>query len=212
MLFRSSGEWATLDAKRKMSAGLTHGCVVEVSSKHVWRKDSGSVEIPLPVVAAELAKKFPSFPNCWPGDFVEGSQGPTFWVEGSTSPKSAVVKPTGLFTFAAHAVKPFYGWADLFSEQFVDKYKTELMGEAVKGIYHDGTKYWRKDGYGRWKWYSFDDISRHLRVDCGLSAVKDGGLPSEVDRAIQHIQNWQGVEGAAPFAFQPAGLIERKIG
>lgn len=207
--YTNSGEWYAINETARIPYALLNGWIAEVGEKHHWRKDRGSVEIPLPVVAAELAKKYPTFPNCWPGDFVEGAQGPSFWVEGSTSPKSAIVKTTGLFTFAGHAIKPFFPWADLLGVQFVEKYRTEMMGKAVDGIYHDGTKYYRKDGYGDWKWYAKEDIVSHLNVDRGLSVVKDNGAPSEVSRAIQYIQNWQAVVGAAPFVFQQTGVLTR---
>lgn len=205
--YTNSGEWLVVDAAKRIPYAVLQGLVVEVSEKHLWRKDRGAVDIPLPAVLAELEKKWPN--HGWPGDFVEGSQGPSFWIDGSASPKSAIVKPTGLFTFSSHAVKPFYDWADLLGIQFVEKYKTEMMGKAVEGIYHDGTKYYRKDGYGEWKYYTKEDIASHLNVDRGLSSVKDQGSPSEVARAIQFIQNWQGVVGAAPFVFQPTGLVQK---
>jgi hypothetical protein len=205
--YTNSCDWWTLDEKARIPYSLLQGWVVEVSEKHVWRKDRGAIDIPLPVVFAEIEKKWPQ--NNWPGDFVEGAQGPSFWVEGSASPKSAIVKPTGMFTFSAHAVKPFYSWADLLGQAFVEKHAAEMMGKAVEGIYHDGTKYWRKDGYGDYKWFAKEDIASHLAVDRGLNPVKDGSTPSEVSRAVQYIQNWQGVVGAAPFVFQPTGIVMR---
>lgn len=207
--YTNSCEWAEIDAARRIPFGLLNGWMMAVGEKHAWRKDRGAIDIPLPVVAAELTKKFPTFATLWSGDFVEGAQGPSFWVEGSLSPKSAIVKPTGMFTFAAHAIKPFYSWSDLLGAQFVDKYAAEMLGKAVEGIYHDGTKYWRKDGYGDWKWFAKEDIASHLNVDRGLSTNKDGSAPSEVARAIQYVQNWQSVVGAAPFVFQPTGILTR---
>lgn len=205
--YTNSGEWLMIDAEKRIPYAVLQGLIVEVSEKHLWRKDRGAVDIPLPVVLAEIEKKWPQ--HGWPGEFVEGAQGPSFWIDGSSSPKSAIVKPTGMFTFSAHAVKPFYPWSDLLGAAFVDKYKTEMMGKAVEGIYHDGGKYYRKDGFGDWKAFSKEDVVAHLNVDRGLSIVKDNGAPSEVSRAIQFIQNWQGVVGAAPFVFQPTGIVTK---
>lgn len=207
--YTNSGEWLMISAEARIPASLVDGWVVEVAEKHLWRKDRGAVDLPLPVVYTELLKKYPSMN--WPEDFIEGSQGPSFWLESSTSPKSAVVKPTGMFTFSAHQSKPFYPWADLLGKDFVERHAAELMGKAVEGIYHDGTKYYRKDGHGAWKCFSKEDIILHLSTDRGLSAVKDGGA-SEVNRAVSFIHNWQGIDGAAPFVFQPSGLIKKANG
>ena len=87
-----------------------------------------------------------------------------------------------------------------------------MMGKAVEGIYHDGASYYRKNGYGEWKVFNKEDLCGHLRVDRGLSGQKQGDSPSEVDRALQFIQNWQGIDGAAPFVFQQHGLLRRSGG
>ena len=210
--YTNSGEWYEVDANARVPADLTDGWLVEVSEKHLWKKDRGAVDIPLPIVFEEIRRKWPQLE--WPGDFTEGSQGPTFWVEGSTSPKSAVVKPTGLYTFSQHAPKPFYNWADLLGRAFVDDHVSRSLGKAVEGIYHDGKLYFRKDGNGRWRSFSKEDIALHLTTDRGLSAVKDtaNDCPSEVNRAISYIHNWHGIDGAAPFVFQPSGVIARNGG
>jgi hypothetical protein len=205
----NSCEWLVVDENARIPFGLLNGWILETAEKHLWKKDRGAVDIPLPVVFTELQKKHPTLPDTWPGDFVEGAQGPSFWIEGSESPKSAIVKPTGMYTFAAHAVKPFWSWADLLGSSFVEKYETEMMGKAVVDIYHDGKAYWRKDGPGNWKPFPKEDIVSYLKVTRGLSGQKAGDGPSEVERAIQHIQAWAGINGAAPFVYQPPGIIVR---
>ena len=207
--YTNSGDWKVIDAGVRISSGLVDGWIVEVAEKHKWKKDRGSVNLPLPVVYSALLKKWPQMN--WRGDFVEGSQGPSFWIEGSTSPKSAIAKPTGLFTFSAHQTKPFYSWTDLLGKDFVEKHAAELMGKAVEGIHHDGSSYYRQDGHGLWKPFGKEDIILHLGTDRGLSAVKDGG-PSEVSRALAYVHNWHGIDGAAPFVFQPTGVIKRSGG
>jgi hypothetical protein len=208
-LYTNSGNWKVIDADARIPAALLQGWTVEVAEKHLWKKEAGAIDIPLPIVWTEIQKKFPTATEQWPGDFVEGAQGPSFWVDGSLSPKSAIVKSTGIFTFSAHAIKPFYSWADLVGKTFAETYTAEAMGKAVANIFHCRSTYYRLDGYAGWKSFTTEDISRHLRVDRGLSAARQGDQPTEVDRALSYIQNWQGVEGAAPFAFQPGGLLVR---
>jgi hypothetical protein len=207
--YTNSGVWCCYNPEIRIPFAVANGWIVETAEKHVWKKDKGAVEIPLPEVFREIEKKWP---GAWPGDFVEEASGPSFWLPGSESAKSAKVKTTGIFTWSAHAVKPFYSWADLLGIQFVQEFKTKMMGDAVAGIYHDGAAYYRTTGYGEWKTFSKEDICSHLRVDRGLSSQKNGDVPSDVDRAVQYIQNWQGIDGAAPFVFQPHGIIKRNGG
>ena len=206
--YTNAGVWFTIDPDVRIPFALANGWIVKTAEKHLWKKNQGSVEIPLPEIFKELLKKWPLLE--WPGaEFVEGSQGPTFWVEGSSSPKSAIVKTTGLFTFSSSAPKPFYSWADLVGAKFVDDYTSTMMGKAVEGIYFDGSSYYRKNGFGQWRPFSKEDIGAHLRVDRGLSPQKQGSAPSEVERALAFVQNWAGVDGAAPFVFQPPGVLHR---
>lgn len=205
--YTNSGQWLGIDPAARVSSSLLQGWVVEVAAKHLWKKDRGSVDIPMPVVAAELEKRYPRFKDEWTMEFVEAAQGPTFWIDGSVSPKSAIVKPTGIFTFSSSATKPFYSWAELLGKNFVEKYQAEAMGKAVDGIYHDGNCYHLQDGYKHWRAFSKEDVAQHLATSRGLSSVKDGGLPSEVNRAIEHIRMWNAIDGAAPFAFSPPGIL-----
>lgn len=206
----NSGEWACVDKDVRIPFDLANGWIVETAEKHLWRRDKGAIEIPLPEVLKEIEKTWPL--HGWLGDFVEGSKGPTFWIADSTSALSAIVKTTGMYTFSAHATKPFYSWADLVGKKFVDEYAAKMMGKAVQGIHHDGSTYYRTTGYGEWKNFSKEDICSHLRVDRGISSQKNGDTPSDVDRAVQFIQNWQGIDGAAPFVFQPQGIIRKSGG
>lgn len=202
----NSGEWGTYAPDARVPFAVANGWIVETAEKHVWRKDKGAVEIPLPEVFREIEKRFPQ--HNWQGDFVEDAAGPSFWLPDSKSPKSAKVKTTGMYTFSGSAIKPFYSWADLLGAQFVQEFAAKMMGKAVEGIYHDGTVYYRTTGYGAWKSFAKEDICSHLRVDRGLSSQKNGDVPSDVDRAVQYIQNWQGIDGAAPFVFQPSGILK----
>lgn len=202
--YTNSCEWKKVSDYR-IPAQLMAGWLFQVAEKFSFRNTSDSIAVPLDVVWPELEKRYPG--ASWPSDFVEGSQGPSFWVEGSTSLKSALVKAEGMYTFAAHAVKPWWSWRDLLGSQFVDAYEAKNLGAAVEGIFFDGKGYWRKDGRGRWMAYSKEDTGSHLEIERHLSRRAPKGQSSEVDRALQHIRQWNTVVGAAPFAFRPTGLI-----
>lgn len=205
--YTNSCDFYALDENARVSAELTQGWMLEVAEKHHWKKQKNAVAIPLPVVFAEIEKKFPQ--HGWSGDFIEEAQGPSFWLAGSTSPKSAIVKPTGVFTFSSSAAKSFYSWQDLLGIDFVKTYETEMLGNAVKDLWHDGKNYYRKDGYGEWKPFTKEDCVSHLAVTRGLSSRMDGDRPSEVSRAMEYLRDWQAVTGAAPFVFQPTGVVTK---
>lgn len=203
--YTNSCDFYALDENARVSKELTQGWMLEVAEKHLWKKQKNAVAIPLPVVFAEIEKKFPQ--HGWVGDFMEEAQGPSFWLQGSVSPKSAIVKPTGLFTFSSSAARSFYSWQDLLGIDFVKTYETEMLGAAVKDLYFDGKNYYRKDGYGEWKPFTKEDCIAHLSVTRGLNVRMDGDRPSEVSRAMEYLRDWQAVNGAAPFVFQPTGIV-----
>lgn len=184
---------------------LVSGWVMRVAEKFSFRAQGG-VKIPLEVVWEEVQRKYPGVE--WPGDFVVGSQGPSFFVTGSVSPKSAIVKEEGIYTFSQHATKPWWSWKDLLGAAFVSNYESRALGSAVEGIYHDGQSYWRCTGRGIWRPYTKEDTATHLKLAKGLSSQSARGEGSEVERALEHIRTWNDVSGAAPFVFRPSGAIE----
>jgi hypothetical protein len=201
--YTNSGVWKEITTKR-LPLELVQGWVFEVAKKYRWKSESG-IEVPLPVAWAEIQRKWPM--NNWPTSFELESQGPTFWVPESSSPKSAIVKTSGIYTFSQHAHKPFFSWQDLLGAEFCEEYRTKNLGKAVEGIYHDGTRYFRRDGLGSWRAFTKEDTASHLQIGRGLGADRYKGAPSEVDEALEYLRHWQAIDGAAPCAFQGAGLF-----
>lgn len=162
-------------------------------------------DIPLDVVEKAIREKFPAF--SWPSDFALDTQGPSWWVEGSTSPMSAIVKSEGMFSFSDHATQPFYSWADILGPEFTRSYADGAMAEATKDIFWDGKNFWRKIK-GVYEACAEKEITNHFRVTCGLSSKPDKSGVSPVDQAYAHLFNECRVEGGAPFLFKPQGRIE----
>ena len=162
-------------------------------------------EIPLDIVEKALREKYPNFN--WPGDFTVESQGPSFWIDGSTSPLSAIVKKDGMFTFSGHAGKSFFSYADLLGKEFVEKFKTESISSATADVYWDSTRVWRKIK-GIYQSGDKDEFRNHLLVDCRLNDKKDKTGTSPQDRALNHIYNAGRIAGGAPFVFQKPGIID----
>jgi len=170
-----------------------------------------SSDIPIAEVWAAIQQKFPGLR--WPTEFVIGSQGPSFWVPGSASPMSAIVKKDGMFTFAAHAERPFFPWRDILGQDFVRGYENTTIAKATEGIFSEsGGKYWRvfmDNDKIAWRHESKEEIVMHLRVDVKLSA-KPGpsGEPSLIDQCMQFSRNRNWIDGAAPLVFRHYGISQ----
>jgi len=182
------------------------GHLAKVSDKFDFNGPEFGSTLPLSAVIDPLRQKYPRFSE-WPGDFVLGSAGPTFWIDGSESPKSAIVRETGIQTFAGHAPKPFFSWAELLGADLVNRFKTEQIGTSSQGIYYDEKHYFSKNGAGIWCIDPRENITLFLKQERGLSDTrKKGELTSEVERALVHIQRRNRIKTAAPFSFYPEGV------
>lgn len=177
---------------------------VECAKKFNYRPASGT-QIPLDVVEKEIFNKFPGL--TWSGEFVVGSSGPSFWIPGSVSSNSAIVKSDGMFTFSAHAEKPFYSWSDILGAEFVKQFATDSIANATKDIWYDGKSFWKQDK-GLYLPNSKDAIMVHLECNCRLSGKpgKDGISP--IKNALNYLLHGPGrIVGAAPFVFSRPGPL-----
>jgi hypothetical protein len=187
---------------------LLLGLLQKVSQKHNWDGAADGVSIPLDIVKEELKKKYPRFAE-WDGEFELKEQGPSFWVEGSVSPKSATVFATGMHTFAEHAAgKPFFNWTTLLGNDFVKTFKFEEMGRAVNGIHFDGRSYIRQNEKGEWLWEDKESVCLHLRVARGLTDRRPKGMNyTQVDSALAMIKNNALISSAGSFAGYEKGIM-----
>jgi hypothetical protein len=177
---------------------------IEVAKRK--QETSPEVIIPIEAVEARIKELFPTF--TWPGPFVYGSQGPSWWIPGSTSPKSAIVKPDGMYTFSAHAEKPWWPWEELLGKDWVAQYTVNNLAERLSNIFFDGRLYFYQIPSGAWVSVSKEDLVVDiLRGDCGLSAKPGPDGLSPVEQALRYIRTQNRVHAAAPFLFRPKGLI-----
>jgi hypothetical protein len=205
-MWTNSGEWYHIH-DTPIPASVTTGWLVKASEKFNFDQRDFGARIPVEELREPLAKKYPRFAE-WPGDFVLGAQGPTFWVEASKSPKSAIVRETGMQTFSANAPQAFYRWEQLLDSDFVRNFEANYIGKAVEGIYADGKSYWWKNPEGAWCWNDATRTSRHLRVDLGLSdKTRKGDDHSDYEKAMAFIDANQRVNSVAPMLFSPDGLL-----
>lgn len=175
-----------------------------------YRGSNSVSEIPLDVVEHKLREVFPNF--MWPSDFLPDTQGPSFWVPGSTSPMSAIVKPGGMLTFAAHASKSFYSWTDLLGADFAKTYTQTALYKATNEVYWDLRQFWIRRSVDAGKGFCYtptqsEEMSRILRVNCRLSDKAAPGEASPLQLALNHVQNNQWIHAAAPFCGKPPGIL-----
>lgn len=167
-------------------------------------KGGDSENVPLDVVEKALKEKFASFE--WPEAFDLNTQGPSFWVQGSTSPLSAVVKPGGMYTYAAHAEKRFYSWADLLGADFVKDFLSVAYTKAIEDCWCDGHDYWRKRG-GKYRPESESNFRLYLEVTCKLSNKPGQDGISPMKNAIMHVREHNDIKNAGPFVLRKPGPI-----
>lgn len=201
----NSGEWFALHDD-PIPAERIAGWHFQASSKFNWKKNFSTLAIPAKVVGPELAKKYPRFAD-WPGEFELDSQGPTFWVDSSLSPKSAIVRETGMQTFSDHAGKGFFTWTELLGADFTKNYAADALGRAVENIYYDGKNYFLLEDKG-WRAHDVSNISRALKVERGVSCIPGKDGVSDLDRTIRHIQRAQCIDGAAPIVCRRPGILQ----
>lgn len=165
---------------------------------------TATVDVPLETVEKSLQAAFPSL--SWPGEFVLGSQGPSFWLPNSTSPMSAIVKKDGMFTFSNSAEKPFYSWSDLLGPDFIKDFSVNAISKATNDIYWDGKSFWRKIK-GVFAPLAKDELINFFEMSCGMTNETSKGKKSMVKQALEHIYNENRVLNAAPYVFRPPGVI-----
>lgn len=209
-LYCNGGVWEATDAG-PIPAARAQAFFVECGKK--FRFKAGDDElVPLDIVEKALHERYPNF--SWPGPFELETQGPSFWVPGSTSPQSAIVKNGGMFSFAGHASKPFYSWSDLLGKEFTKDFQEEAVAKATEDIWWDGKKFWAKEK-GIYRSMEKAEMASYFKVTCRLSSKSGQNGISPMEAAFEHIFRHQYVAGAAPFVFRPPGLLifdkERKL-
>lgn len=173
--------------------------VVKTAQSYNFSPAVSGNKIPLDAVEAQIRKVFPSFG--WPSDFILESQGPSWWVPGSTSPMSAIVKDEGMLTFSDHAEKPFYTWTDILGKDFTKEFADASISKATNDIWFDSKNWWRRIK-GVYKPCGEKEMNNHFKVACGMTDKKT------IDEAFNHLFNECRVDGAAPFMFRPEGRIQ----
>jgi hypothetical protein len=208
--FCNSGRWMQVSEDdgslvAPIQAKIVIGWASEVMHKSQCYQASDEDRIPLELIHEEL-KKRKDFQ--WDGTFELEAKGPSFWVPGSVSPKSAVVKAGGIYTFAEHASKTFWPWHDLVDKKFIAEHTAGREGAVLQSIYFDGQHYFQTDAHNSWQATTKDDLQQDLKTRGIYSSVQKGESSSELDDLMSKIRHQNRIVEVGPYAFRPSGIIE----
>jgi hypothetical protein len=175
-------------------------------SKPADFKGNGTA-IPLDVAFEEVKKAWPD--HGWPGEFIEGARGPTFWDPGGDhrSTNSAIVRDTGMQVF--NMAKGFYTWSEILSPTFVREFEVGRIGAAIESYWYDGRNYFVQDGAGGFFINNKDECILDLQCRHDLSARPGRNENvSEAKRALFQINTSKRVEAGLPFCFVKSPIVK----
>lgn len=175
------------------------GVVCDVSKKaSLFNKG----EIPLETIEEEVKKRFP---QRWAGEFKLDALGIRFWDETADNSTGAQVKPDGMLCFTGK--EPFMKWEQIFGRAWCEEQRVLNLGRAASDVYFDGKNYWEMQA-GRWETSVRADICLRLKGRGLSDRCAKGQTQSDVERVLDHIQQVNRVQGAAPLINYAPGLVD----
>ena len=201
--YEIGGEWQPINGgTSRIPTHLLNGWLYDVSGNHDWT--TNGVSVPLNVVREECARRWPDrWPNGWE-NFDLRARGPRFWDPDANDDTAAIVRETGMQFFSDGG--GWRSWASLLGQQWMRQWQDDRIGSAVTNVWSDLPHYWRKIPQGDWKRISKDDLRLFLHTECGLKPTPDKkDQPTEVNRAIMYVQNFNSVKGAMPHVYRADG-------
>jgi len=198
-------DWRPVNPKARIATDLLHYWHFETSKSADFRGQGP--EIPLNTVFEEVQRVWPD--HQWPGEFVEGSRGPTFWDPGGQhkTTNSAIVRDTGMQVF--NMPKGFYTWSEVLSPAFVRQFEVGRIGKAIDSYWYDGKNYFVQDGSGGFLINTKDECLLDLQCRHDLSARPGRNENvSEAKRALYQINTAKRIEAGLPFCFVKSPLVK----
>lgn len=195
-VWTNGGAWYTVSDK-PMPWETVFGILCSISEK----LEFGAAEIPLPVVAEEIEKRFP---GRWRGPFEVNNTGVRFWDETADCPTGCQVKPDGMLCFTGKTA--FMSWDAILGASWCNEQRALNLGKAAGEVYFDGRTYWEQRA-GIWVSVSREDVLLQLKAR-GISAkVGRGQTASDAERILHYIQSTNRVSGVAPLINYRPGLV-----
>ncbi len=200
-------DWRPVSPQSRIREDLLQYWQYECSKSADFQSQGAA--IPLDVVFEEVKRVWPN--HAWPGEFVEGSRGPTYWDPGGQhkTTNSAIVRDTGMQVF--NMPKGFYTWSEILSPGFVREYEVGRIGEAIKGYYTDGKNYFVEDGGGGFMVNSKEDtlLDLQCRHDLNSRPGRNENV-SEARRALHLINTSKRVDAGIPFCFTKSRIVKHE--
>ena len=167
------------------------------------RWDKQATAIPVEKVFEEVSRQYP---GRWQGPFELGSRGVRFWDATADCDTAAVVRESGMQCFTG--LSAFVPWGAILGRRFVEDYEADRLGKVIATLWFDGREYWRQGEDGRFQSQGREDMRLWLKSKHGLSAmIPRGESCSEVDHALQMVQETKRVACVALAVLKPSGLI-----
>jgi len=194
-LWTNGGVWISVK-ETPMPRDLVVGFAIEAGKK----TDFGSVEIPLPKLAAEFERRWP---GRWKGPFELDFSGARVWDPTADNLTGCQIKPDGMLCFTGD--NKFEKWEHLFGSEWCANQKALNLGAAAADVYFDGNFYWRLLGV-KWRQVLTEDLVRHLKGKGFSARIKRGETASEIDRILIFIQESNRVDAALPIINRRPGI------
>lgn len=205
MYWELGRSWEALEGGAAIPAGYVWSWSSKASEKMRLVEKGSALDIPLELIAAAAAEKFPKQWALWKDTFALNAYGVRFWDETADCPNGCQVRTWGM---QAYSRGPHMTWEDIFGRDFVAKFEADRVGPILENTYYDGDKYWCwNDGRREFNPVNREDFSQRLRCR-GFNPKKDPKKhTSEVDAVENQIKEQKLVAAALPFIHQPRGML-----
>lgn len=146
------------------------------------------------------------FPNRWQGPFEYEHLGVRFWDKTADNMRGAMLLPQGVFTLTGPK-KGLIQWGEILGHEWFKAQQLSQIGVITADMYSDAKGYWTKDAGGNWITEPAERIACRLRVR-GLSGVKKKGqAASEIDNALDFLNQERRINFSAPLLYKPEGIV-----
>jgi hypothetical protein len=163
----------------------------------------GEVDIPMEVVEQELISRYGDrLQSCKVGDRV-----PLFWINDGVDRIGGQVTEHGIVCYSERAGAGFVGWPELLGHDFVKRFETRKVSNAVTDVWYDGKRYYRYTPRGLFD-LPKEDLTLELRAAGLANEKRKGQRVSEVENALLFIQTNNRVHGVAPVLHEKAKVVE----
>lgn len=162
--------------------------------------------IPLERVQKEMEKRYP---GRWQGDFSLGARGVRFWDAAADNPTAAIVTEGGMVCFTG----PFAwrSWADIFGQQFIEQYRDDTLGQALKECYFVGNSYYvltrmrKPDGslVPTWQQLNRQNVEGLIALKYNLrTRAEKGEKQSEAKKLLAEVIRTNTMSAALPLIYR----------